>query len=115
MVEFVRVAYTHFKPIGVATTGQIYVQATPQNNLAGVVYAADNPNFGEEFAEAIGTMRFWNRTKRMYEKSGPLVREPLFSFLYFSYPYSVLQSRPGSLSCLKINICIDSNRLNNEF
>ncbi|KZE37165.1 catalase [Bhargavaea cecembensis] len=62
IVEFVRVAYTHFKPIGVATTGQIYVQATPQNNLAGVIYAADNEYFEEEFVKAIGKMRFWNRT-----------------------------------------------------
>ncbi|WP_424237597.1 catalase [Bhargavaea ginsengi] len=61
-VDFIRVAYTHFKPIGVASDANNFVQATPQNNLAGVVFAADNPNFGEEFVEAIGTMRFWNRT-----------------------------------------------------
>lgn len=61
ITEFVHVAYQHYKPIGVATTGQSFVQSSPGNNLAGVVFAANNPNFGEDFVEAIAQMRFWDR------------------------------------------------------
>ncbi|WP_062110156.1 catalase [Bacillus niameyensis] len=62
VTEFVRVAYQHYKPIGVASTGQSYIQASGKNNLAGVVFAANNPNFGEDFVSAIAQQRFWNRT-----------------------------------------------------
>lgn len=60
--NFVLEAYKHFKPIGVTSTGQTYIQATEQNNLAGVVFAANNPNFGDEFVAAIAQQRFWDRT-----------------------------------------------------
>lgn len=62
IMEFVNEAYKHYKPIGVASTGRNYIHATDQNNLAGVVFAADNPDFGEEFAAAVAKQRFWNRT-----------------------------------------------------
>lgn len=60
--EFVYEAYKHFKPIGVATTGQSFIRTTENNNQAGVVFSANNPNFGNEFIEAIATQRFWDRT-----------------------------------------------------
>lgn len=60
--EFVYEAYKHFKPIGVATTGQSFIRTTENNNLAGVVFSANNPNFGNEFIKAIATQRFWDRT-----------------------------------------------------
>ncbi|SDC38789.1 catalase [Melghirimyces thermohalophilus] len=59
---FIQEAYKHYKPIGVATTGQSYIQASEKNNLAGVVFAENNPNFGEDFLAAIAQQRFWNRT-----------------------------------------------------
>ncbi|MCF3943403.1 catalase [Oceanobacillus alkalisoli] len=62
VTEFVHVAYRHYKPIGIATTGQSFIQSSTGNNLAGVIFAANNPNFGEEFVSAIAQMRFWNRT-----------------------------------------------------
>ncbi|MFD1363377.1 catalase [Lentibacillus salinarum] len=61
MANFVQNAYTHYKPIGVASTGQSYVHATEINNLAGVVFATNNPNFGEDFVSAIAMQRFWER------------------------------------------------------
>lgn len=61
MMGFVSEAYTHYKPIGVATTGQDYIHASEKNNLAGVVFATNNPNFGENFVSAIAKQRFWNR------------------------------------------------------
>ncbi|GGN53447.1 catalase [Oceanobacillus indicireducens] len=61
VTEFVHVAYGHYKPIGVATTGERFIQSSAGNNLAGVVFAANNANFGEDFVSAIAQMRFWNR------------------------------------------------------
>jgi len=60
--DFVREAYRHFKPIGIASTGQSYIQTSKNNNLAGVVFAANSPNFEKEFITAIAEQRFWNRT-----------------------------------------------------
>lgn len=60
--KFVNGAYKYYKPIGVATTGQSLMNASKGNNLAGVVFAKNNPNFGEEFILAIAQQRFWNRT-----------------------------------------------------
>lgn len=62
MTEYVRVAYKHYKPIGVASGGESFIQASKNNNLAGVVFGANNSNFGEEFVTAIAQQRFWNRT-----------------------------------------------------
>lgn len=60
--KFFIVAYEHYKPIGIATSGQSYVTTAQKNNLAGVVFAANNPNFGKDFVTAIAQQRFWNRT-----------------------------------------------------
>lgn len=53
VVLFVNETYRHYKPIGVATSGQPYIQTSENNNLAGVIFAADNPNFGNDFVSAI--------------------------------------------------------------
>ncbi|HLQ97469.1 MAG TPA: catalase [Candidatus Dormibacteraeota bacterium] len=62
MLHFIHDAYRHYKPIGVATTGQPFLQASEGNNLAGVVFAKNNPNFANEFVDAIAQQRFWDRT-----------------------------------------------------
>lgn len=59
--EFVYVAYKHFKPIGIASTGETYFNASNKTNPQGVVFQANNQNFGKEFVHAIGQQRFWNR------------------------------------------------------
>lgn len=61
MTHFVQVAYKYYKPIGIAATGQSFIKTTNENNLAGVVFAANNANFGEEFVNAIAQQRFWDR------------------------------------------------------
>ncbi|RKD21713.1 catalase HPII [Ammoniphilus oxalaticus] len=61
VLGFVHDAYKHYKPIGLASTGQSYIQTSPNNNLAGVVFAANNPNFPQDFTTAIAQQRFWNR------------------------------------------------------
>lgn len=60
--EFITMAYKHYKPIGFATTANNYLKASDKNNLAGVVFAASNPDFAEDFVKAIAKQRFWNRT-----------------------------------------------------
>lgn len=62
IVDWVNTAYKYFKPIGVASTAQAYIKKSPKNNLAGVVFAANNPNFAKEFIHAIAKQRFWDRT-----------------------------------------------------
>ncbi|MDQ0154007.1 catalase [Robertmurraya andreesenii] len=62
VTEYVHEAYRHYKPIGIASTGQPYIYTSEHNNLAGVVFAANTPNFGEEFVNAIAQQRFWDRT-----------------------------------------------------
>lgn len=62
ILDFVNEAYKHYKPIGVATTGESFIHTSEQNNLAGVVFAKNNPNFAKEFVTAIAKQRFWNRT-----------------------------------------------------
>ncbi|WP_240376021.1 catalase [Bacillus piscicola] len=62
ITEFIHEAYKHYKPIGVATTGSSYFYVSNDNNLEGVVFAANNPDFGKDFVMAIAKQRFWNRT-----------------------------------------------------
>ncbi|MDT8860245.1 catalase [Alkalihalobacillus sp. MEB130] len=59
--EFISGVYKHYKPIGIATTGQAHFQATKMNNLAGVVFADNSPEFAKEFSLAIAQQRFWDR------------------------------------------------------
>lgn len=61
IADFINGTYKHYKPIGVATTAHAYIQASEENNLAGVVFAENNPNFEAEFVSAISNKRFWNR------------------------------------------------------
>lgn len=60
--DYVSVAYKHYKPIGVASNGQSYLHPSEENNLEGVVFANNNPNFNEDFISAIAHQRFWDRT-----------------------------------------------------
>jgi catalase len=60
--EYINVAYRHYKPIGVASTEASYFQTTENNNLAGVVFAAKDPDFERNFVTAIAHQRFWDRS-----------------------------------------------------
>ncbi|MFA1822661.1 catalase [Virgibacillus oceani] len=62
IMNFMNEAYQHYKPIGIATTAQNYIKTSDKNNLAGVIFATNNPNFGSDFVSAIAKQRFWNRT-----------------------------------------------------
>ena len=60
--KFIRVAYEHYKPIGVAATATNHLHALGIDHSPGVVFAAKSRNFGKEFVDAVGQHRFWNRT-----------------------------------------------------
>src|SRR5699024_3572041 len=62
LTSWVHEAYRHYKPIGIATTGKTYIHSGKNNNLAGVVFAENNPQFTHEFIKAIAKQRFWKRT-----------------------------------------------------
>lgn len=62
VMEFINEAYKHYKPIGVATSGESFLKTSKQNNLSGVVFANQSSNFGKDFVSAIAKQRFWNRT-----------------------------------------------------
>lgn len=59
--EFLNSHYKYFKPIGLATTGDHYVESKSKENLVGVVFAEDSKDFADEFVTAIGKARFWER------------------------------------------------------
>lgn len=61
MMAFVSDAYAHYKPLGIATTGQKHLPAST-GNMSGVVLAANNSQFDKEFVAAIAQKRFWDRT-----------------------------------------------------
>lgn len=61
VMEFCREVYQHNKPIGVATTGQTYIEQSKFNNTTGVVSTTNNNNFGNDFINAIAQKRFWDR------------------------------------------------------
>ncbi|GAA0428241.1 catalase [Lentibacillus halophilus] len=61
VMDFLDEAYKHYKPIGIATTATNYIQTSDTNNLEGVVFAVNNPDFGKDFISAIAQQRFWKR------------------------------------------------------
>jgi len=62
ITEWVNEAYQHYKPIGVATSGDPYIHASDKNNLDGVIFAKQTTNFPDAFVEAVAKQRFWHRT-----------------------------------------------------
>lgn len=62
MMNFAAAAYKHYKPIAVGSKGEKYIQTSEKNNLEGVVFAANNPDFSGDFVSTIGEQRFWDRT-----------------------------------------------------
>ncbi|MFE8700739.1 catalase [Cytobacillus sp. FJAT-54145] len=62
VASFISGAYKHYKPIGIASDASSYLKGSENNNLAGVVFATNNQNFGKDFVAAITKRRFWDRT-----------------------------------------------------
>lgn len=62
ITEYLHVAYKNYKPIGVASVGESFINKSNNSNLAGVVFAKGNTNFNEEFVSAVAQQRFFDRT-----------------------------------------------------
>jgi catalase len=52
--------------VGIATTVQEYIDQLQDNNTPGIIFARNNPNFGDDFMAAITQKRFWDRA--IYEQ-----------------------------------------------
>ena len=50
-----------YKPIGIATSGISYFEASNANAGPGIVFATGDSNFGNSFVKAIAKQRFWYR------------------------------------------------------
>lgn len=59
VMEFIHLAYKHYKPIGIASTANSYIESI--KSLSGVVLSTDSSNFIDEFIAAIAKGRFWDR------------------------------------------------------
>ena len=61
MTNYIREAYKHYKPIGIATTGTEYFNAINAPKGPGILFATENPNFNDDFIKNIAKQRFWDR------------------------------------------------------
>lgn len=55
IMSFIMEQFKHYKPIGIATTGECYFGG---NAVPGFVYG-DQPDFRKKFVTAIAHQRFW--------------------------------------------------------
>ncbi|MHA6251475.1 catalase [Oceanobacillus sp. CAU 1775] len=62
MQAYFKNAYKYFKPIGIASGARNYFKTSNQNNMSGVVFSDNNPQFARDFIQAIAKQRFWDRT-----------------------------------------------------
>jgi len=58
---FINEAFRHYKPIGFASTGVQFFNASNAKAGPGIVFETNNPDFENAFVKAIATQRFWNR------------------------------------------------------
>ncbi|NLJ40307.1 MAG: catalase [Clostridiales bacterium] len=61
VMEFYDEAFKHYKPIGIASTGESFVNLPKDDNLSGIVSAANSDKFADDFIAAITQKRFWDR------------------------------------------------------
>lgn len=59
--NFIDEAFMHYKPIGIARTGEAFFEASNAKEGPGILFASDNPNFDQAFVDAVGKQRFWDR------------------------------------------------------
>ena len=58
---FIDEAYKHYKPIGIATSGVPFFNASNAKAGPGIEFSSSNPEFGKAFVNIIAQQRFWNR------------------------------------------------------
>ena len=58
---FIDEAFKHYKPIGIATSGVPFFNASNAKAGPGIAFASSNPEFGKAYVNIIAQQRFWNR------------------------------------------------------
>lgn len=61
LINFIDETFKHYKPIGVATTGVSFFDASSAKAGPGIVFATNNVDFSKMFVQAITQQRFWGR------------------------------------------------------
>lgn len=61
MIYFINEAYKHYKPIGIATSGVPFFNASNAKPGPGIEFATNNTDFGTAFVNIIAQQRFWDR------------------------------------------------------
>ncbi|PIC65304.1 catalase HPII [Sporosarcina sp. P13] len=60
-VYFINEAFKHYKPIGIASTGNSLFKDSDAKEGAGIIQAENTPEFSDDFVRAITQQRFWDR------------------------------------------------------
>lgn len=61
IINFVNEAFQHYKPIGVASTGVSFFDASDAEVGPGIVMADESNNFNKDFIAAVAAHRHWDR------------------------------------------------------
>lgn len=61
IINFVNEAFQHYKPIGVASTGVSFFDASDAEAGPGIVMAGESSNFSKDFIAAVAAHRHWDR------------------------------------------------------
>ncbi|MFC5589888.1 catalase [Sporosarcina soli] len=61
IINFVNEAFQHYKPIGVASTGVSFFDASDAEVGSGIVMADESNNFNNDFIAAVAAHRHWDR------------------------------------------------------
>ena len=59
--NFIDEAFMHYKPIGIAKTGESFFEVSNAKQGPGILFASETPNFDQAFVKAVGKQRFWDR------------------------------------------------------
>jgi catalase len=58
---YINEAFKHYKPIGIATSGNEFFEASNAKEGPGIIFASEDDEFDEDFIKAVALQRFWNR------------------------------------------------------
>ena len=58
---YINEAFKHYKPIGIATSGNEFFEASNAKEGPGIIFASDDEDFENDFIKAIAKQRFWKR------------------------------------------------------
>ncbi len=61
VMEYYDEAFKHYKPIGIASSGEALVNPLQSNGFPGIICASTSDKFSDDFVAAIAQKRFWDR------------------------------------------------------